>query len=50
LLYFYVESRMRGFLHSYEQRIDEVGAVGRDHPERVEPGDMDPDEMGSWGL
>jgi hypothetical protein len=24
--------------------------VGRDHPERVEPGDMDPDEMGSWGL
>jgi len=45
-----VESRIRGFLHSYEQRIDEVGAVGRDHPERVEPGDMDPDEVGSWGL
>jgi putative transposase len=42
--------RRRGFPHSYEQRIDEGGAVGRDHPERVEPCDMDPDEKGSRGL
>ena len=42
--------RRRGFPHSNEQRIDEGGAVGRDHPKRVEPSDMDPDEKGSRGL
>jgi len=27
---------MQGFPHSYEQRIDEGGAVGRGHPEHVD--------------
>jgi transposase len=43
-------ARMRGFPTAMNRGIYEGGAVGRGHPERVEPSDMDPDEMGSWGL
>jgi len=36
---------MWGFLTAMTQR-SEGGAVGRGHPERVEPCDMNPDEKG----
>jgi len=41
------KTRMQGFPHSYEP---EGGAVGRGHPERAEPSDMDLDERGPEGY
>ena len=39
-----------GFPHSSDPEKMVKGAVGRGHPEWVEPCDMDPDEEGSRGL
>jgi len=40
---------MRGLPHSSDPE-KKWGAVGRGHPEWVEPSDMDPDERGSEGC
>jgi len=36
-----------GFPTAMNRDLYEGGAVGRGHPKRVEPSDMDPDEKGS---
>jgi hypothetical protein len=41
---------MQGLPYSNDPEKSGGGAVGRGHPERVEPSDMNPDERGSEGC